>query len=366
MQQFQSLRTRNALHWDSQYEGLRYVGQGGQGVVYHCERAGVDGFRIPIALKAFSPNVYASASDYISDMGRMAEVAMHVSQLQCHQLLNVHNFIEDDGIRVMVMEWVNGYDLRHLLHPVTLTWVGDHLSDSQKAQLNDVVITKGFHHSRLKPGIAIQILRESLTGLASLHRVGVAHGDIKPSNVMVNQTGDVQLVDLGSAVDMEKGGARTSWTPAYAAVEILDGAPKSAQTDLASLGFVLVEMLAGCRLFKEAESIDALREAKQQLPDRLQSLLPSDVARNKDLVSLCQGLIHPDPGKRIATAEEANLVRAADLHRQLVKTGLDSEYANDLRVLMEQLPNSNPTENTEAGIEDISNSMIGDAATIPM
>lgn len=80
MQQFQSLRTRNALHWDSQYEGLRYVGQGGQGVVYHCERAGVDGFRIPIALKAFSPNVYASASDYISDMGRMAEVAMHVSQ----------------------------------------------------------------------------------------------------------------------------------------------------------------------------------------------------------------------------------------------------------------------------------------------
>jgi len=125
-------------------------------------------------------------------------------------------------------------------------------------------------------------------------------------------------------------------------------------------------MLAGCRLFKEAESIDALREAKQQLPDRLQSLLPSDVARNKDLVSLCQGLIHPDPGKRIATAEEANLVRAADLHRQLVKTGLDSEYANDLRVLMEQLPNSNPTENTEAGTEDISNSMIGDAATIPM
>lgn len=335
-------------------------------MVYHCERAGVDGFRLPIALKAFSPSVYASATDYVSDMGRMAAVAMHVSQLQCHQLLDVHNFIEDNGIRVMVMEWVNGYDLRHLLNPGTLTWVGEHLTETQQAQLNDVVITKGTHHSRLKPGIAIQILREALSGLATLHRAGVAHGDIKPSNVMVNQTGDVQLVDLGSAVDMEKGCARTSWTPAYAAAEILDGAPKSAQTDLASLGFVLVEMLAGCRLFKEAQSLDALRLAKQQLPKRLHALLPDDVARNKDLVALCQGLIHPDPSKRIATAEEANLVRAADLHRQLVKTGLDSEYANDLRVLMTHLPASNATEDPKASTEDLTNSMIGDAATIPM
>lgn len=366
MQRFQTLRTRNKVHWDSQYEGLRFVGQGGQGVVYHCERSGVDGFRLPIALKVFSPNTYATASDYTSDMTRMATVAMHVSQLQCHQLLDVHNFIEDDGIRIMVMEWVNGYDLRHLLNPTTLNWVGDHLSDTQQAQLNDVVITKGFHHSRLKPGIAIQILRESLTGLASLHRAGVAHGDIKPSNVMVNQTGNVKLVDLGSAVDIAKGGERLSWTPAYAAPEILDGAPKSAQSDLASLGFVLIEMLAGCRLFQEAASVDALRTAKQKLPGRLRGLLPRDVARNEDLVALCQELINPDPSKRISSAEEANLVRAADLHRQLVKTGLDSEYANDLRVLMERLPTSDFPSTAAASSADLTNSLIDDASTIRM
>ncbi len=332
------MRTQRRLHWDSEYEGLRFVGQGGQGVVYYCERSGVDGFRHPVALKAFSPINYANSSDYVADMGRMAAVAMRASQLQCHQLLDVHNFIENDGVRIMVMEWVNGYDLKHLLHSQTLHWAREHFSEAQHAQLNDVVITHGPQHSRLQPGVALQILRETLTGLASLHRAGLAHGDIKPSNVMLNQTGNVKLVDLGSAVDMTTGGLRVSWTPAYAAPEILDSRPKSVQSDLASLGYVLIEMLSGCRLFHEAESIDSLRAAKRQLPNRLPGLLPPDVARNADLIDLCQDLIHPDPSKRLASAEEANLVKAAELHRQLVKTGLDSEYVNDLRLLIERLP----------------------------
>lgn len=335
---FQQFRQLKALHWDSQYEGMQFVGQGGQGMVFHSRRIGVDGFRLPVALKAFSPLVYASVADYEADMRRMAEVAMRVARVQSPQLLEVHNFIEDQGIRVMVMEWVHGYDLRRLLQAQTLHVVRSKMSASNWAHLNDVVITEGADQSRLKPGIAIQILRETLTGLSLLHRAGVAHGDLKPSNLMVSLTGNVKLVDFGSAVDMHAEASRACRTPAYAAPEILAGGPKSAPSDLASVGYVLVEMLSGHRLFAHTASEETLIAEKRRLPERLPSLLPPDVARNSDLLALCQDLVHPDPEKRLRSAEEANLFRAAALHRQLVKTNLDSEYENDLRVLMEALP----------------------------
>ena len=181
---------------------MQVIGRGGQGIVFRCERSGADGFRSPVALKIFSPAVYSSSSDYEMDMERMASVAMKASPLQNHQLLHVHNIIHKDRIRIMVMEWVNGYDLHHLLSPATLDLLRSRVSPAQWANLNDVVITEGPQQSRLKPGIAIRILRECLTGLAALHKAGVAHGDIKPSNVMVKLTGNVKLVDFGSAVDL--------------------------------------------------------------------------------------------------------------------------------------------------------------------
>jgi serine/threonine-protein kinase len=335
---FQSLGRQDALVWDSQYVGMEIVGRGGQGVVFRCERAGVDDFRLPVALKAFSPEVYACADDYESDMRRIAAVSMRVALLQNHHLLDVYNFIEENQIRVMVMEWVNGYDLRQLLSKRSLELARARISDSRWSHLTNVVITSGPDTSRLKPGVAIEILRECLSGLASLHRAGVAHGDVKPANVMVNLAGNVKLVDFGSAVDMEEPGSRIAWTPAYAAPELLDGAPNSPQSDLASLGYVLVEMLSGATLFRATDSIEDLRAMKWELPERLRRILPPDVVRNKELMDLCFDLVNPDPSDRMGSAEEANIVWAANLHRQLVKTGLDSEYENDLRVWMESLP----------------------------
>jgi serine/threonine-protein kinase len=335
---FLALGEEQLLHWDSKFENLRIVGRGGQGVVFRAERSGVDGFRLPVALKAFTPAVYANAAAYETDMRRVASVAMRVGRLQNHHLLDVHNFNERDQIRVMVMEWVNGHDLHHLLGAGTLDSVRARVPKAEWDHLNDVVITDGPQQARIKPGIAIQILRECLAGLASLHRAGVAHGDLKPANVMVKRTGSVKLVDFGSAVDMEAPGSRIAATPAYAAPEILDGAMNSPQSDLASLGYMLVEMLSGRVLFDPGDSIDVLRAAKWSLPDRLKGLFSSDVARNKDLMALCQELVNPDPSSRMGSAEEAHLVWAANLHRQLVKTDLDSEYENDLRVWMESLP----------------------------
>src|ERR1043166_2478726 len=86
-----------------------------------------------------------------------------------------------------------------------------------------VILCEGRVQPRLKPGVAIQILRECLAGLAALHRDGIVHGDLKPSNVMVKRTGNAKIIDIGSAMDLDKASARRMWSPAYAAPGVLAG-----------------------------------------------------------------------------------------------------------------------------------------------
>lgn len=335
---FHALNKERSLGWAARFENLKLLGMGGQGVVYRSESRGADGFRKPVALKVFSPEVYSSSRDYESDMGRIARVAARVAGVQHDHLLDIHNFVEHDGIRVMLMEWVDGYDLRHLLGKQMLVEMRSQIDRRRWMHLNDVVIAEGPVRSRLKPGIAIQILRECLIGLASLHRAGLAHGDIKPDNIMLKRTGNVKLVDFGTTVDLRNPGIRIAWTPTYAAPEVLEGAMNSAQSDLASLGYVFVEMLSGRVLFDNSSSIEELLKAKRNLPGRLDQLLPPDVLRDQELTGLCRILCEPDPGRRVSSAEEANLEWAVNVHRRLVKTGLDSDYENDIRVWMEALP----------------------------
>lgn len=335
---FRELKAGGVLSWPSQFEGLTLLGTGGQGVVYRSEWQGADGFRKPVALKVFSPEIYFSPQDYEADMRRIAKVAARVAEVQQDHLLDIHNFVEHNGIRVMLMEWVDGYDLRRLMAKEMLDEVRSRIDLRNWMHLNDVVIDEGPMRSRLKPGIAIQILRECLMALAALHRAGVAHGDIKPDNIMLKRTGNVKLIDFGTAVDLRDPGVRIAWTPTYAAPEVLEGKLNSAQSDLASLGYVFVAMLSGRVIFDRAGSIEDLLKAKRELPARLDTLLPAYVLRDKELTNLCRMLIEPDPARRVASAEEANLEWAANVHRRLVKTGLDSDYENDIRVWMEALP----------------------------
>ena len=93
------------------------LGSGGQGVVYLTERRGTDNFTLPVALKIFSPERYEDERAYDEAMGRMAEVAAHVAQIQQDNLLDVHNWVDRNRIRLMEMEWVDGYDLRPLADP---------------------------------------------------------------------------------------------------------------------------------------------------------------------------------------------------------------------------------------------------------
>ena len=168
-----------------------------------------------------------------------------MAQIQQDNLLDVHNFVERNRIRIMEMEWIDGYDLSRLLTHEMLERTRERVSNRRWDYLNNVIVTAGPVQPRLKPGIAIAIVRECLAALAALHREGIVHGDIKPSNIMLKRTGNAKIIDIGSAFDLDNAPPQRTCTPTYAAPEVLEGGECTPRSDLASLGYVLIEMLAG-------------------------------------------------------------------------------------------------------------------------
>jgi eukaryotic-like serine/threonine-protein kinase len=337
--QFDQLINSSRVSWQMAYRLIEPIGSGGQGVVFLADRMNPHGLSFRLALKFYRPDIYPDADAYRHDMARIARVAMTMARLQQDNLLDVFNVVDSGGIQVEPMEWVDGIDLAHLLRPGVLAQVREQVNDHDWNHVNDVVVTQAKSQLRLQPGIASAILRECLAGLAALHREGIVHGDIKPANVMVKRTGNCKLIDFGSSFLLEDPPLRATWTPRYAAVEVLEGERPTPLSDLASLGYVFVEMLSGQYSFADCRTGQEMLEAKRQMPDRLTKLLPADVAANDLLLSLVRKLIAPDPSMRFRNAEAADLDSegAVAFQRQLVKGDLSVEYANEIRLLLEKI-----------------------------
>jgi serine/threonine-protein kinase len=338
-EEYHSITAEPHLTWSEPRAIVKKLGAGGQGVVYLAERSGADGFRLPVALKFFSPERYETIDDYHEAMARMARVTSRVALIQQDHLIDVNNFTELKGLRVMEMEWVDGYDLGTLLSAELMAKARARLDDRRWAHLNDVVVTEGRTQSRLKPGIAVAVLRDNLAALSALHRERIVHGDVKPSNIMLKRTGYAKLIDIGSAIEMVDAEAPRSFTPAYAAPEILQGAEPTEHSDLASLGYVLIEMLCGFRPFAGITGLEELIEAKRSLLTRLNEMLPDEVVRSEGLMGLIRGMVHPEPERRFPDADSADLVEqgAVAFQRQLVRGDLASEYTVEIRTWLAAL-----------------------------
>jgi len=336
---YQNILREKRHSWTTHLRLLKKLGSGGQGVVYLTERRGSDGFTLPVALKVFSPERYATPIHYDSDMARMGRVAAKVARIQHENLLVVENFLDRDRIRLMVMEWVEGFDLRRLLTPRMFGVVKERFSRKRWEHVNEVLITAGPEQPRFKAGVAVAIVRNCLEALAAMHRQDIVHGDVKPGNIMLKRSGHSKIIDIGSAFEIADPPQRRACTPAYAALEVLEGDENTPRSDLASLGYVTIELLAGKPVFSGITELPELLEAKRTISDRLEEFLPDDVACNELLIAFCRGLIAPDPADRFPSAEEADLVDvgAAAFHRQLVKNDMASEYENDIRIWIDEL-----------------------------
>jgi eukaryotic-like serine/threonine-protein kinase len=336
---YEEIACASDLRWPTRYRKVRHLGTGGQGAVYLAKRLGVNGFTRFVALKIFSPESYRDAEAYHDDMENVGQVAARVAGIQHDNIVDIHDFIDQGGIRVMEMEWLDGYDLRAVLSPNMVERSRERLAPERWRDVHRVILGEGPVQTLLRPGVAIAVLRDCLAGLAALHRAGIVHGDIKPANILVKRTGNAKIIDIGTAVELRGAAPRRMWSPAYAAPEVLAGDANTPRADLASLGYVLVEMLAGRPPFDGLTTLTELIDAKAALDKRLPDLLPPEVSCNELLLSLCRRLVAPDPGQRFTSAQAADVGRkgAADFHRQLVKMDLASEYEHDIRSWLEQI-----------------------------
>ena len=298
------------------YRKTTELGRGGQGVVYLAK--GEDDFAAGCALKVFTPTSYDCADSFVADMERMKTVALLIDRHPHDDLVDIDWFGKHDGVYAMLMQYIDGFDLRYLLQPRIMQHLKQCLDEHRWQTVNNVVYSVNESQQlALKPAIAVYIIERVLRGLVALHSLGIVHGDIKPSNIMLNASGSVKIIDIGSAFEMTSPPAEYYVTPAYSAPEFLETGRMTKQSDLASVGYVLVELLSGKSITDAARGSDKstrtigrsrrkeLIDLKNSLPGQLTKILPGNVVESKHLVELCQRLIDPDLNRRFPSAAES-------------------------------------------------------------
>ena len=220
-----------------QLEILECLGRGGMGVVYKARQKALNRF---VALKILAP-------ERSTDPGfaeRFTAEARTLASLNHPNIVTIHDFGESGGFYHLVMEYVDGVNLRQAM-------------------------TAG----RFTPEQALAIVPPVCEALQYAHDHGVVHRDIKPENLLLDQQGRVKVADFGIAkllgsataggpgttaadtvpanappagvVGPDTLGASAAGTPQYMAPEQRARGPVDHRADIYSLGVVLYELLTG-------------------------------------------------------------------------------------------------------------------------
>jgi predicted Ser/Thr protein kinase len=199
-------------------EILELLGRGGMGSVYKARQKNLDRL---VALKVIPPD---AASDP-AFAERFAREGRAMAKMNHPNIVTVHNFGNDDNFYWLLMEYVDGVNLRHTLRA-----------------------------GRLAPQEALAIVPQICDALQYAHDQGVVHRDIKPENVLLDRSGRIKIADFGLAKLLGKGvddftltrTQQVMGTPRYMAPEQIER-PSAVdhRADIYSLGVVLYEMLTG-------------------------------------------------------------------------------------------------------------------------
>ncbi|MEM9181713.1 MAG: serine/threonine-protein kinase [Pseudomonadota bacterium] len=190
--------------------------------------------------------------------------------------------------------------------------------------VDGVAITDYANSENLAVSQRLQLVSQVLEALQHAHQHLVVHRDIKPSNILVTGEGNVALLDFGIAKLLDAspvGGAsprtRTGMallTPGYASPEQRNAGPVTTASDIYQVGMLLYELLAGER---PADSTDNLPPPSKVNPRRRSEL-------RGDLDAIVRQAMHPDPGRRYATASELRLDLMRSLSGQPVSARADT------------------------------------------
>jgi serine/threonine-protein kinase len=202
------------------YRVLGALGQGAGGAVFAGEHAVLGR---PVAIKVLHRDLAKNP-----DLARrfLAE-ARAASRLRHPSVVEVTDFgVLRSGHPYMVMERLSGEAL-------------------------DIRLARD---GALDPAAALRIAREIAFALGAAHDAGIAHNDLKPSNVVMlegstDEAPSLKLIDFGAASVVGTAEELLYGTPGYMAPERILGTPSDGRADLYALGMVLYEMLSGAAPF---------------------------------------------------------------------------------------------------------------------
>ncbi|MFP4440865.1 MAG: LpqB family beta-propeller domain-containing protein [Chloroflexaceae bacterium] len=276
----------------ARYRIVRLIGQGGMGAVY----AAVDQtFGSQVALKQMfpTPNLAPQA---VANLERAFQREAHLlHQLRHPALPRVTDHFSEANGRFLVMDYIDGEDLAHLLE--------------QRMQTQARPLTE----QEVVPW-AIKVL-EALEYLHS-HRPPIIHRDIKPHNIKVTTAGDVFLIDFGIAKGASTQQAAIGhrsvfvYTPAYASLEQIQGMETDPRSDLFSLGATMYHLLRGSAP-DAAPRCNALTRAAATVRNQPDPLTPPPGASLAVQEVIMQALaLDPDHRPASATVMRQALERA--------------------------------------------------------
>lgn len=218
-------------------------------------------------------------------------------QIAHSNVCRVFDIGDADGQLFLSMEHIDGRDLARMLE------TGERFAEPE----------------------AVELLRGVCAGLAAIHAQGMLHRDLKPANVMVNRSGQAQLMDFGiagMAVEFVGGDRIAEGTLVYMAPELLADGSASVRSDLYALGHVMYETFTGERLLS-AGTLEELQQQHLDAAATASSRLASAVSPHlRDAVVRC---LDPDPAQRPASVQDVMVMLQTVL--------LDASIARPRRLL---------------------------------
>jgi serine/threonine-protein kinase len=260
------MSTRTQLELGSDFLGYRgeeLIGRGGMGIVY---RAYDLRLKRTVALKLVTPEL-ALDERFRERFARETELAI---SLEHPNVVPIHDAGEVDGRLYLAMRLVAGTDLRQLLRA----------------------------EGALEPSRALAICGQVASALDAAHAKALVHRDVKPSNVLLDESEHVYLADFGLTRRPEEqstqaGEGRSIGTPAYLAPEQIEGQPVDGRADVYSLGCLLYECLTGEPPFAGDsplavawahldEEPPSASERNPDLPDAIDAVIRKALAKSPD------------------------------------------------------------------------------------
>jgi serine/threonine protein kinase/Tfp pilus assembly protein PilF len=264
--------------FDNRYRIIEEIGRGGMGRVYKAEDTELN---ITVALKIIRPR-YSSDPLFIERFKKEMLTARSISQ---ENVIRIFDLGEAHKIKYISMEYIKGQNLRELIRA----------------------------SGTLSLDAALNMTRQMCAALKVAHQKGIVHQDLKPSNVMVDNSGRVYIMDFGLAkavygLGSEKTGEITG-TPQFMSPEQAKGEKIDQRSDIYSLGAILYEMVTGKLVFEAGSAEEYRRKHMAETPPAPSRVNPHVPHYLDHIILKC---LEKDKAKRYQSMEEI----LADLDKQ--------------------------------------------------